>query len=139
MKQVVNDKNRYKPVTHKKLQLGDIVLIKEENCKPINYPMAVVKEVKININDEVTDAVLLKGKNREVVKRHVTSLIPILTCKEMSPTSNQIVQNDLHSGSNKASQDHPDCHLNTNRKKGRLKRKAALESIEKTRKILSVP
>lgn len=101
--------------------------------------MAVVKEIKININDEVTDAVLLKGKNREVVKRHVTSLIPILTYKEMSPTSNQIVQSDLHSGSNEASHDHPDCALNTNRKKGRLKRKAALKSIEKTRKILSVP
>ena len=139
MKQAINDKNRYKPVTHNKLQVGDVVLIKEENCKPINYPMAIVKEVKVNIINEVTDAILLKGKNREIVKRHVTSIIPILTCKEMSPKSNQIVQNDLHSGPNEPFQDDPGCLSNTRRKKGRQKRKAALESVKRTKKILSVP
>ena len=42
-------------------------------------------ELTKNINDEVTGATLLKG-NGEKVKRHTTSLIPILSLKEdMSP------------------------------------------------------
>ena len=39
IKQAVNDKNRYQPIDHKPLQKGDIVLLKEENCKMHNYPM----------------------------------------------------------------------------------------------------
>ncbi|XP_068224198.1 uncharacterized protein, partial [Palaemon carinicauda] len=70
MKQAVNVKSRYKPVTHKQLKPGDIVLIKEENCKPFNYPMAVVKETVMNTIGETTNAILLKGRTRELVKRH---------------------------------------------------------------------
>ena len=89
MKQAINNKDRYRPVTHQKLSVGDIVLIKEENCKPMNFPMAIVKEVKSNINNEVTDAILMKGKTRELVKRHVTSLIPILWGRDNSLTTEE--------------------------------------------------
>ncbi|XP_064116245.1 uncharacterized protein LOC135222040 [Macrobrachium nipponense] len=90
MKQPVNNKNRYKPVTHHRLNKGDIVLMKVENIKPINFPMAVVQDVTININGEVTDAILMKGNTMENIKCHVTSLIPILSRKMSSNTEEQI-------------------------------------------------
>ncbi|XP_064096674.1 uncharacterized protein LOC135208434 isoform X2 [Macrobrachium nipponense] len=71
--QATNEKSRYKPVDHKKPEIGDIVLIKETNTKPSNYPMAVVKKIKINELDEVSEVELLKGGSRELVRRHVVN------------------------------------------------------------------
>ena len=47
--------------------------------KPTNYQMAIVTKVIINDLEEVTAVEARKGKNREVVKRHVNSIIPLLT------------------------------------------------------------
>ena len=127
MKQAINNKDRYRPVTHQKLSVGDIVLIKEENCKPMNFPMAIVKEVKSNINNEVTDAILMKGKTREIVKRHVTSLIPILWGEDNSLTTEEN-ETDMVS-------ELP----NSDSLPSKQKRKAAIESQQKTKKILEDP
>ncbi|XP_068213892.1 uncharacterized protein [Palaemon carinicauda] len=72
IKQATDKKDRYVPVNHKQISIGDIVLIKDD------YPMGIVKEVFKNINGEVTAAKVLKGKTNEITKRHVTSLIPLL-------------------------------------------------------------
>ena len=77
--QSIDQKNRYQTVKHEKLKPGDIVLLKEDNTKRINYPLAIVREVFENPLEEVTSVVAKKGKNRELVKRHVSSVIPILT------------------------------------------------------------
>ena len=45
--QATNNKSRYKPVSHQKLQIGDIVLLKEPLHKPANFPMGIVREVKL--------------------------------------------------------------------------------------------
>ena len=45
--------------------------------KPSKYPLGLVKSVEININDEVTGATIKKGTG-EMVKRHVSSLVPLL-------------------------------------------------------------
>ncbi|XP_068247876.1 uncharacterized protein [Palaemon carinicauda] len=123
MKQAVNVKSRYKPVTHKPLHPGDIVLIKEENCKPFNYPMAVVKETVINTIGETTNAILLKGRTRELVKRHVSSLIPILSVNEMHVNSDQsgisVITDDSFQIVNK------------------VRRKAAMESESRTKNMLN--
>ena len=137
LKQAVNEKNRYKPVTHNKLEKGDIVLIREDNCKPINFPMAVVKDTKTNINGEVTEVNLMKGTTREIVRRHVTSLIPILSQKEMLPTSKKIVENSLLEGE-KLDGDILNSSDNTPSKR-RSKRKAALASKDKTSQMLADP
>ena len=71
--------DRYKPVIHKKLSTGDIVLLIEPNMKRSNYPMGRIKSVSVNLLDEVTSAEIVKGKTREVVYRHATSLIPLLS------------------------------------------------------------
>ncbi|XP_068225114.1 uncharacterized protein [Palaemon carinicauda] len=76
--QAVDKKNRYLPVKHTSLQKNDIVLIKELYCKPNQYPMGLVKEVTVNDIGEVTGAVVLKGKTREITKRHVSNLIFLL-------------------------------------------------------------
>ena len=91
--QAVNKKDRYKPVDHKLLQVGDLVLIKEEFCKPTNYPMGMVKKVIINNLHEVTAAEILKG-NREIVKRHVTTLIPYLTRNSSYEDQGEIINSN---------------------------------------------
>ena len=80
--QATDRKSRYKPASHKSLEVGDIVLIKEPLTKPTNFPMGIVKDIQVNSLGEVTGATLLKGKSREITKRHVTSLIPLLYRRE---------------------------------------------------------
>ena len=138
MKQATNIKDRYRPVTHKKLQIGDIVLIKEENCKPMNFPMAIVKRVTTNINNEVTGAVLQKG-NKEIVKRHATSLIPILqsNCKPLSVDTSDDKENSSTSETvHQKSLSDKDSPTN-NSKRRKRRRKAAIESRRKTKKLIS--
>ena len=55
--------------------------------KPTNYPMAVVLSVKKNSIDEVTTVTVRKGANREVVTRHVDSIIPLLSVDLQSDES----------------------------------------------------
>ena len=76
--QATNDKSRYKPVSHDPIQVGDIVLLKEEHTKQCNYPMARVKRITLNELGEVTGAVLLKGSTGETVRRHSSVIIPLL-------------------------------------------------------------
>ena len=80
---------RYQPVSHKWLKVGDIVLIKENFIKRANLPMARVLEVKENSLGEVTEAVLKKGNTREIVRRHVESLIPFLEPTSCSSSGEQ--------------------------------------------------
>ena len=77
--QSVDKQNRYKPVLHHKLKVGDVVLLKEQHLKAHQYPLAKVTKTYSNINDEVTDVEVLKGRTEEIVKRHVTSVVPYLT------------------------------------------------------------
>ena len=78
MWQATNMSDRYKPVTHAKLKPGDLVLLKEVNIKPHHFPMGRVKKVVKNKLGEVTDLEIFKGTTRETVKRHASSVIPLL-------------------------------------------------------------
>ena len=127
--QATDSKTRYKPVNHKRLSVGDVVLLKEPNTKPSNYPMGIVKSVVINDLGEVTGAAILKGRSREIVKRHVTSLIPLLSSDQPDQSASDQVNQIISRGNF----DH------TGQVPGRstTKRKAALVSAEKTKHILS--
>lgn len=81
MNQATNEKSRYKPKSHKIVEIGDIVLLKDPFSKPSNYPMGRIKETLKNILNEVTDVKVLKG-NGEIVKRHVSSIIPLLSSQD---------------------------------------------------------
>ena len=58
--QATNKKHRYAPTKHKKLGVGDIVLLIENNTKRYNYPLARVVEIEENENCEVTAAKVRK-------------------------------------------------------------------------------
>ena len=120
IKQAVDKKGRYNPCTHKSVNVGDIILMKEPHTKPLNYPMGRVKEIIRNVNGEVTNALILKGKSGEIVKRHVTSLIPLLSLSEAEENPPPITNNKEY----------------IDKGTERPKRKAALESEEKTRTML---
>lgn len=77
--QAVDKKDRYKRVLHKNLEPGDVVLLVEQNCKRYNYPMGRVSRVETNDLGEVTAAYVFKGKTRETVYRHCTSIIKLLS------------------------------------------------------------
>jgi len=79
--QATDKKGRYRPKNHEKLKIGDLVLLKEPNLKSFNYPLAIVKEIFENNVGETTDVVAMKGKNGELVKRHVTSLIKFMSAE----------------------------------------------------------
>ena len=85
--QATNDAQRYTPVSHDNLDIGDLVLIKEDNCKPANYPMGRIQSVLKNDLGELTGAKILKGSTREVVKRHASVLIPLLKMSECNSSS----------------------------------------------------
>ena len=87
MDQATNEKDRYRPVVYKSLSVGDVVLIKEQFCKPTNYPMGVVKELQVNSLGEVTGATILKGNSRELVKRHSSTIIPLLSLSQPVQTN----------------------------------------------------
>jgi len=86
--QATNKKGAYMPVKHKAVDVGDIVLLVEDNTKRCNFPMGRVLEINMNDLQEVTDVVVLKGNTKEKVSRHVTSLIPVLQVRE--PTNSDL-------------------------------------------------
>ena len=123
--QAVNLKDCYKPVKHTHLKVGDIVLVKDMHSKPNQYPMGVVKEILMNSLGEVTGALVLKGKNRELIKRHVSSLILLL-----SPAGELELDDSVVKSMNAAEE-------TTAAKSKKPKRKAAVLCKEKIKKMYS--
>ena len=77
--QAANVPGRYKPVSYKSLEIGDIVLLKEDLHKPSQYPMAMVLEVVKNSLNETTEALLRNGVTGRKVRRHASSIIPLIS------------------------------------------------------------
>ena len=82
-RQATNIPDRFKPVKHEPLEINDLVLLKEDLCKSVNFPMGIVREVVKNSIGEVTDVIVMKG-NREKVRRHVSSVILLLRNEQSS-------------------------------------------------------
>lgn len=123
--QATNTPGRYASVKHDSLEIGDIVLLKESNFKPSQYPMGIVQSVTKNCLQETTDVCLLKGATREVVRRHVSSLIPLLKSSE------------LQTGEAAAEDSGPEKERNWTSIGGvRPKRSAALQSAKKTARLV---
>ena len=77
--QATDQVDRYVPVQHQELRVGDIVLIKDPHVKPFNLPMGRVKKIFKNEIDEVTHVEVFKGATGQVTKRHVSCLVPLLS------------------------------------------------------------
>ena len=76
--QAIDKKDRYSPKSHEKVSVGDVVLLKEDHTKFNNYPLAIVHRVVSNSIDEVTGVEVLKGNTREIVKRDIGRVIPLM-------------------------------------------------------------
>ena len=122
IRQATDVKDRYSKVTHDHLSIGDIVLLKEDCHKPVDYPLGRIKSLQVNDLGEITGAVVLKGKTGELVKRHSSVIIPVLKMSECNPTNSD---NDEKIPQRAAVA-----------KVLREKRAAAQSSEEKTRKML---
>lgn len=82
-----NKSERYKTVNHVKLNVGDLVAVRQKYGKPYMYPLGVVTNVEINDLSEVVTASLRKC-NGEVIRRHASDLI-LIECaspQRKSPT-----------------------------------------------------
>ena len=118
--QAVDKKDKYRPFVQHNLKVGDIVLLKEANTKPNNYPLAMVKILEHNTNNEITGAVVFKGKTKELVKRHVTTLIPFL---EINPDWEDLPDSTIEVDEELMTSPH-------------VRRKAAVASEQRTRQML---
>ena len=58
--QATDKTDRYKPTLHHSVNPGDIVLLKEQYNKPIDYPMARIQETIKNDIGEVTGVIVKK-------------------------------------------------------------------------------
>ena len=76
--QATDRKGRYKKVTHDQVKVGDLVSIVTKNCKPYDYPMALVTAIEKNSLGEVVAADARKA-NKEIVRRHANDIIPLLS------------------------------------------------------------
>ena len=83
----------YDRSSHLKLEVGDIVAVKQKFTKPYFYPVGVVTVTETNSLDEVVTVSIRKG-NREVIRRHVTDLIFL----HRGGDSRSVV--DMHSSNN---------------------------------------
>jgi len=83
IEQAIDKNDRYKPVLHKLVRSGDIVLLVEKNTKRYLYPMGRVVSVEYNDLGEATAAYVVKGTTGEKVYRHVSSLILLLSPPEV--------------------------------------------------------
>ena len=123
--QATNEKDRYCKVTHDGIEVGDIVLLKEDFTKPIDYPMGRIQTVQVNSLGEVTGATVKKGKTNEIVKRHSSVLIPLLRMRECFATEGEVAKNFANN-----------AHENAVATEKRPRRAAAVASESRTRTML---
>ena len=97
--QAIDKRDRYKPVQHKVLKPGDIVLLVDKLRKRYHFPMGRVKEVEYNSLGESTAAYVFKGSTKELVYRHATSLILLISVDGFVDTNQTKSINPTNSGS----------------------------------------
>ena len=122
MDQAVDKNDRYKPTVHHIIKKNNIVHLKENYLKNFKYPMAIVKEVIKNSKGEVTACLVKKGNTGGISKRHVSVIIPLLSCED------SVVKQDTDNISTAVSP------IRSNRKHYR---KAALLSRQRSKFILN--
>jgi hypothetical protein len=88
--QAVDKPDRYRPVLHKDLKPGDVVLLTDKNTKRYHFPMGRVHTVERNSLGEITAARVFKGGTREMVYRHATSLIRLISCDNLLPDATAV-------------------------------------------------
>ena len=123
--QATNQPGRYLPVKNEILNVGDIVLLKEDNTKRINYPMGRIVSRSVNYMGEVTEVRVLKGATREEVRRHPNAVILILSIND-DPNLTVVSPDNI--------EEKPESTI----KEPKVRRRAAVESEERTKKLFLI-
>ena len=92
--QATDKPNRYKKVNQIELKKGDLVAVKTKLIKPFHYPYAVVQEIEYNDVNEI-NAIKVRKANGEIIRRHPTDIIPLLSCSNNDDTEEH--QQEEHS------------------------------------------
>ena len=92
--QAVDRPNRYLPVAHRQLKVGDIVLLKEKLLKPLNYPMGIVTKTETNDIGETVSVHVRKGSTGEIVFRHSSVIILLIPNDDDTEVNNSVPQVD---------------------------------------------
>ena len=137
VKQSTDLPKRYKPKSHHRLNVGDIVLIKDDLIKRHNLPLARVIAVTTNSLGETTEALLKKGGTGETVRRHVSVLIPYFepTTEEprvQNPQDTDVLPNPPNTPSHSIQDTNADSPSQAG---ARPKRATAVASSEQTRRL----
>lgn len=77
----VDQNDRYITKHHANVEKGDLVLLKEKFIKSKDYAIGIVTDTITNVLGETTGISVRKGVSREIVKRHVNSVVPLLQLK----------------------------------------------------------
>ena len=80
-----NEKSRYDTKNAPKLNLNDLVTIRQDLCKPYNYPLGLITDIEYNDLNDPTAATIRKA-NGELVRRHISDLI-LLEKTSIEPVS----------------------------------------------------
>ena len=128
LSQAIDKKQRFTPVKHDRLHVGDIVLIKDNFVKPQKFELGIVRELQVNNLNEVTGAIVFKGSTRELLRRHSSTLIRLLSCGNENITANSETASSAVESSDDSSFD---SHRHGS------KRKAANECIALNKELAS--
>lgn len=74
LEQSTNKLGAYQHKKHTTCNVGDLVVIKQKNCKPYSCPSGIVTNVETNDLDENV-CVSVRKANGEILRRHVTDII----------------------------------------------------------------
>ena len=94
--------------------------------KPVNYPRGIVETIKLNELAEVTSVKVRKGNSRELVERHSTSIVPLLSIAEYEGS---MCNMEPETDSSQLTESLPSVNI-------RSSRRAALNSAQRTREML---
>ena len=84
-KKATNIPNRFKKQSLVDLKVNDVVKIKTRLLKPFNYPMGIVTSIERNSLDEI-NAVSVRKSNGEVLRRHPSDIIILLSAPDVEQT-----------------------------------------------------
>lgn len=94
LNQATKEKDKYVPVLHNTLAIGDVVLIKDPYVKAPNYPLAkVLLETTVNSLGEITQVLLKKG-NGSLVRRDISAVIFLVRGRQPEQEVG-VVENDF--------------------------------------------
>lgn len=116
-----------------------VVLIKDPQMKPYQYPMGKVTKIFKNILGEITHAEIYKNGTNEVIQRHSSVLIPYLSINHnyISTDFNSAPECELKDSSGSEDLFNSPDNKTFNLSSKRPVRQSAIKATQKIKEILN--